>query len=452
MPTFLLLFLTFLSSIAAAEQKPNILFIFADDMTHEAVGALGHPEVKTPNIDRIFQSGTTFTHAYNPGAWNGAVCIASRTMLMTGRRLWYAHREKANLDEMTLWPQHLQKAGYQTYFTGKWHLKTNARRAFQNVGHVRPGMPGDKPHGYNRPLADRPDPWDPADPQNGGFWAGGKHWSEVEADTAVRFLKKATKTPDPFFFYLAFNAPHDPRQAPQEYLDQYPAKHLTLPANFLPANPHRNIMRSPHIVRDEFLAPLPRTPEAVKTHRAEYFALITHLDAQIGRVLDALESSGQADNTIVIFSADHGLAMGSHGLLGKQNPYDHSIRVPLAISGPGFSTGEKVTHGVYLQDLVPTTLQLAGAPLPENVQFHDVRTANPNRGPIYFGYRDSQRALVHKNHKLIHYPRGPVTLLFDLQNDPHETKNLAPKKPALTKTLLTLLRQTAKAHGDQLEF
>ena len=285
-----------------AAQKPNILFLFADDQSFETIRAFGHTDIDTPNLDRLVARGTTFTHAYNMGTWQPAVCVASRTMLVTGRSLWRAQALYPNTDgERTagrLWPQLMAQAGYDTFFTGKWHIKTDAAKAFDAAEHIRQGMPKDTDHGYNRPLAGVPDPWSPTDRELGGYWTGGKHWSEVTADDAVAKLTQRDRPAKPFFMYVAFNAPHDPRQSPQEYLDRYPLERISVPANFQPEYPNQNEIGCGPGLRDEKLAPFPRTELAVKTHRREYYALITHLDAQIGRVLAALEESGQAANTL----------------------------------------------------------------------------------------------------------------------------------------------------------
>ena len=170
--------------------------------------------------------GLTFTHAYNQGSWSGAVCVASRTMLNTGRFLWHAQRvyETAETErrEGRFWSEYMRQAGYDTYFTGKWHVPANAEAAFDNVVHVRPGMPNQTPAGYNRPQEGQADPWTPWDPQFEGYWKGGRHWSEVLGDDAVAFIQQASGDSQPFFMYLAFNAPHDPRQSPREYVERYP--------------------------------------------------------------------------------------------------------------------------------------------------------------------------------------------------------------------------------------
>ena len=216
-----------------AVSRPNLLFIFADDLTFDALGVMGHPQVKTPNLDQLVRRGTTFTHAYNMGSWSGAVCIASRAMLNTGRQLWHAELAQRRMDDELvagrLWSEQLRRAGYRTYMTGKWHVNLDPRRAFDVVGHVRPGMPEQTLAGYNRPPADRPDPWSPTDPAWGGYWEGGKHWSEVLADDAEQFFREAASSDQPFFMYLAFNAPHDPRQSPARFVNMYPHDTIQLP-------------------------------------------------------------------------------------------------------------------------------------------------------------------------------------------------------------------------------
>ena len=161
------------------------------------------------------------------------------------------------------------------------------------------------------------------------------------ANETMGFLENASASENPFFMYIAFNAPHDPRQSPKEYVDMYPVDEIALPANFLPEYPYKDKMGCSKTLRDEMLAPFPRTEYAVKVNRQEYYAIITHMDAQIGRILKKLEETGQSDNTYIFFSADHGLSVGQHGLLGKQNMYEHSLRPPMIIVGPDIPEGKK---------------------------------------------------------------------------------------------------------------
>jgi arylsulfatase A-like enzyme len=309
----LLLFPLLIVAVDAAD-KPNIVFIFADDLAFDCVNATGNAEVETPNLDRLAKSGVIFSHAYNQGSYSGAVCIASRMMLNSGRFLWDAQRlhnqGEAERQAGRFWSEHLKKAGYETYMTGKWHIKAKSNLAFDHMVHERPGMPNQTAAGYNRPNEGQPDAWSPYDPRFDGFWKGGKHWSEVLGDDAETFLKQAAERDKPFFMYLAFNAPHDPRQSPKEYVDKYPIDKLSMPVNFLPEYPYKEQIACGKGLRDEKLAPFPRTEYAVKVNRQEYYAIITHMDDQIGRILKALEATGKMENTYIFFTADHGLSSG----------------------------------------------------------------------------------------------------------------------------------------------
>lgn len=419
------------------DPKPNILFIFADDQCFSAINALGNKEILTPNLDMLVREGTTFTHTYNMGAWNGAVCMASRAMLITGSYIWDAYRYENEYSDSDrplsrpLWGNLMQQAGYETYFTGKWHIKRDPSDVFDHVKNVRPGMPGDHPEGYNRPLYENDTLWQPWDNKWGGFWEGGKHWSEVLAEDAVSFLSTAKGSDKPFFIYLAFNAPHDPRQSPKEFLDMYRVEDISVPLNFQPLYPFKDEIGCGEGLRDERLAPFPRTEYAVKVNRREYYAIITHMDEQIGKILDELKKSGKADNTYIFFTADHGLAVGEHGLLGKQNMYDHSMRVPFVVIGPDIPADSKVVADIYYQDVMASALDIAGMEKPDYVRYNSVMDlARGERTESYYDaiygcYIDLQRMIRKNGFKLIVYPKAEETRLFDLENDPWEINDLS---------------------------
>jgi arylsulfatase A-like enzyme len=458
-------------------EKPNVLFIFADDMCFETINAFGQVDIDTPNLDKLVESGTSFTHAYNMGSFSAAVCVASRTMLNTGSSVWNAQRifssteeYQKDVDAGRLWSQQMKSAGYRTYFTGKWHVGSWAKKdafahqmceqAFDITADIRSGYP--KPNnndGYNRPVdeEDYKNGWKPWDKENGGYWEGGKHWSEVVGDHTETFLAQAAKEDDPFFMYIAFNAPHDPRQAPKKYVDQYPLDRITVPENFLPEYPYAKEVCGKGL-RDERLAPYPRTEYSVKVNRQEYYAIISHMDAQIGRIFQALKKSGKADNTYIVFTADHGLAVGHHGFIGKQNLYDHSVRVPFIIAGPGVKKGGKIDAPIYLQDVMPTALELAGVKKPEDVFFNSVMPllqgkTDKSYDAIYGAYLKKQRMITKDGWKLIHYPTIGVNRLYNLQADPHEMSDLA-KNPEYAPKLNELMadfKTLAKEMGDKLE-
>jgi choline-sulfatase len=304
---------------------------------------------------------------------------------------------------------------------------------------------------------DELDPWSPSDPRFGGYWEGGRHWSEVLADEGEVFIREAVGSDKPFFMYLAFNAPHDPRQSPQVFVDRYPIDDLDVPENFLPEYPFAEDMGAGRQLRDERLAPFPRTEHAVLVNRQEYYAIITHLDEQIGRILAALEASGEAENTVILFTADHGLGVGQHGLMGKQNQFDHSVRVPLVIAGPDIPTGMILDTPVYLQDVMPTTLELAGIPIPWHVQFRSLMPLVRGREDesyqaIYGGYRHLQRMVTRGDYKLVLYPSIEKRLLFNLREDPLEMRNLAedPDQAERIDRMMALLVDLQRQTGDTL--
>lgn len=458
---------------AVAADKPNIVFIITDDQAADAVAAskLWGAEksgLRTPNLDQLYQNGTVFRQAYNMGAWHGAVCVASRSMLMTGRFVWNTREQEkskfaATLAQEKSWSQRMKRAGYSTYLSGKWHVEADATKIFDHTVHIRPGMAPTVPESYNRPIEGKPDKWNPADPATRGLWTGGKHWSEVLADDAEAFVKQAAGEKKPFFMYLAFNAPHDPRQAPQSWLDQYPVEKIPVPENFLPINPHRVIMGMENadassVLRDEKLAPFPRTEFAIRTHRKEYYALVSHTDEQVGRIMKALQGAGVAGNTIIVFTSDHGLAIGRHGLMGKQSMFEHSMRVPFVISGPKIPQGKVIDERIYMQDAVATSLDMAGADR-EGIDFKSLRPLLEGSGKshydaIYGAYElGTQRAVIVGKDKLILYPKGKVALLYDLEKDPLEKSPIpdSPASAAMKKRLFAKLLDLQKENGDPLD-
>ena len=447
----------------SAQAKPNILYIFADDLAYNAIGTYGNSEVDTPHLDRLASNGMLFTHTYNQGGYHGAVCVASRSMLVTGRYVWNVQKEEKQIrtelqPQKQLWPQLLESAGYDTYFTGKWHIQADVNKVFKVARNVRGGMPNQTPEGYDRPYEGQPDPWSPSDPKFEGFWKGGKHWSEVVRDDALDYLSMAKDSANPFFMYVAFNAPHDPRQAPRSYVDRYPIDKLSLPQPFLKEYPYKDDIGCSAKLRDEKLAPFPRTPYAVKVNRQEYYAIITHMDDQIGLILEGLEKSGKANNTYIVFTADHGLGCGHHGLLGKQNMYDHSVRVPFMVAGPRIPVNKRSSIPIYLQDIMPTSLEWAGVAIPERVQFQSLNpilNGDTDRGrfAIYGAYVNKQRMVTMGGHKMIVYPAIDKTLLFNLRNDALEVHNLAddPSQKWRLEEMKRALKSLQKETGDSLD-
>jgi len=419
--------------MGAQKKRPNILFFFTDDQRFDTIGALGNEHIITPNIDSLVRNGTAFTNAYIMGSMSGAVCVPSRAMLMTGRTLFHLEGVGNVIPENhILLPEVLQKAGYITFHTGKWHQDAKAfARCFSAGAKIFFGGMSDQ---YKVPVRD----FDPTGkyPKEGSRKAGsqkiyyveGKHSSELFSDAAIKFLHDY-KDNKPFFVYIAYTSPHDPRHMPKEYLDMYDPQRIILPKNFLPEHPFDN---GDMETRDEKLAPWPRTPQEIRKHIAAYYAMITHVDAQIGRVLAELTQTGQAENTIIIFSADNGLAVGQHGLMGKQNIYEHSVHVPLVICGPSSPSGQKCDAFCYLLDIYPTLCELIGISIPSSVDGHSLvpiirGQKQKMRETLFFAYKDVQRGVRDERYKLMEYfvKDKRTTQLFDLQSDPWEIDNRA---------------------------
>jgi len=397
--------------------RPNIVFLLADDQKCDSIGAYGNPVIQTPNLDSLVHRGVNFRNAYCFGSPHGAVCIPSRAMLHSGRSLFRLNN--LNLDQHKLLGECLAEAGYQTFATGKWHNgQSSFARSFQQGRNV---FLGGMSNHAEVPIVrfEAPNAFSPAET--------GQHFSsKLFADAAIDFLERRDQT-KPFFCYVAFTAPHDPRMSPGNFNRLYRAADMPIPKNFLPQHPF-NI--GDLTVRDEQLAAWPRTPEVIQQQTSDYYGLVSHLDQQVGRILAALEAQGQPDNTIIIYAADHGLALGSHGLLGKQSLYEHSMKAPLLLVGPGIEAGD-CEHLVYLHDLFPTILEIAGVGIPGDGEGHSLvphlkhAAGGAGRAILFTAYKDTIRAVRDQRWKLIRYPQVDRTQFFDLQADPDEIEDLS---------------------------
>lgn len=404
------------AAVLHAAAKPNVLFIFSDDQRADTIAALGNTHIQTPNLDRLVQRGTAFTNAFCMGSPHGAVCQPSRAMLMSGRTLF---RADLNLKGNETWPEKFGASGYTTFATGKWHNGPESLlRSFQSGKAIFMGGMGDpyklaiQDIGPDRRLVNRRD--------------SGAHSVKLFTDAALEFVQAQSKD-KPWLCYVSYNLPHDPRVAPQPWHERANASKPPLPANFLPQHPFNN---GELTVRDEQLEAWPRTDDAVRQHLADYHAAIMFVDEQVGRLLDALEKSGRAENTIVVFSSDHGLAIGSHGLMGKQSLYEHSMKAPLLMAGPGIPAGMRSNALCYLLDILPTLGDLAGITPPQGSEGLSLKPvmageAETRRTNLFTSYKDCQRAWRDDRWKLIVYPQIAKTQLFDLQSDPHEMHDLA---------------------------
>lgn len=430
---------SFLQPVCAAQ--PNVLFLFSDDQRYDTIRALGNPHIHTPHLDRLSRQGMVFSRSYIMGGTQGAVCMPSRAMLLTGRTLF---RAKDNLQGQTTWPEKFAQAGYRTFVSGKWHNGApSLLRSFQSGKAVFLGGMGDP---YQLPLQD-------ISPEGRltNQRLSGEHSVKLFADAAIEFLQRPRRD-QPFLCYVAFNGPHDPRVAPPEHHQRYQDNPPPVPGNFMPQHPFNN---GEMAIRDERLAPWPRTPEKVRLHLADYYSYITFMDEQIGRILEALRQSGQLDNTLIVFSSDNGLAMGSHGLLGKQNLYEHAIHEPLILAGPGVPRGRQSDALCYLLDVFPTLGEFCGVAAPDGSEGRSLAPVirgetSSHRDSIFTAYRHLHRAVRDDRWKLIAYTQINKTQLFDLKNDPLEMNDLAgdPQSAGQIQRLTALLEDWQKQLGD----
>jgi arylsulfatase A-like enzyme len=420
------------------QQKPlNVVVLFTDDQRWNTIHALGNEEIHTPTMDKLAEIGVSFTRAHVLGSYHGAVCAPSRAMLLTGKP--YMNIPRSYIDQGQLppdatfdfvtFPEYLKSKGYQTYFTGKWHNHTSKiAESFDDGKNMFLGgmhWPGDG--GHKKPML-----WDfnPEGLYNReNRWQGDLFSSKMYSNAAIEFIENQDSG-KPFCLYVAYTSPHDPREAPDEFLNLYDTSNISLPPNFLPEHPFDN----GHLrTRDENLAAFPRTERIAKKEIAAYYAMISEVDAQIGRVIDVLEAKGMMDHTVIVFAGDNGLAVGQHGLLGKQSVYDHSVRVPLIISAPGINGNRTANTLCSLHDVYPTIMDILQLETPPGVEGISLEPAlkdenHETRDALILSHAKEMRAIRTKDDfKLIHYfVNGKQhEQLFDLSNDPWEITNLA---------------------------
>ena len=447
MKKVLLLFVVILTWSCQEKEpvKPNILFLFADDQRADALGISGNPILQTPTIDQLARNGVRFTNAYVMGGHHGAICMASRAMLFSGKQLFQVYDRLQGLETMTM---DFAKAGYTTFGTGKWHNEKEVFEAsFQQAKTVFLGGMADH---YAIAVQDYDSQGKLGNPEVKGYS------TDIFAQSAIDFLQSQKDSETPFFAYVAFTVPHDPYSPKKAQIGSYPDGSIPLPANYLPLHPFQFDQLT---VRDENLTGWPRKPEVIQMILSDYYSMITDLDAQISKIITTLKETGKFENTIIVYAADNGLAAGSHGLLGKQSLYEHSIKVPLIIQGPGIPKDKSFDAFAYIHDIYPTLAELAGLPKREDLDGKSLvpiidGKQNQLREVMFNAYRHTVRSVRKENWKLIRYPERDFTQLYDLAKDPHEMNNLAedPSAAETKKELISHLQNSQLAAGDTVSF
>ncbi|MFN7933013.1 MAG: sulfatase-like hydrolase/transferase [Bryobacteraceae bacterium] len=401
----------------AADGPPNILLINTDDQRFDTIRALGNNEIQTPALDSLVRRGFVFTNLYSQGGLVGAMCLPSRTMLMTGRTVFHIPERNVPVPAgMTVLAKAFESAGYRTFHYGKrGNTYVAASEAFQTKLYSKEGFDV---------RAEQP---------------------EQHANQVIEWVRASGN--GPFFIYMAPPVPHDPRSAPKKFVEMYDPAKITLPKNYMPEHPFDN---GDLKIRDELLAGFPRTREEMRKHLADYYATITCLDHHIGRILAVLPA-----NTIVLFTSDQGLAVGGrHGLMGKQNLYEH-FKSPCIVAGPGIKHGKSEALA-HMHDLFPTLCDLARVPIPASVEGKSLAPIirgekREVREYAFAVYKDVQRMVRRENWKLIWYPKVGKFQLFDVVRDPWELNDRS-GDPAQASRLAELKRRMAEQqdkHDDK---
>ncbi|HEU5117755.1 MAG TPA: sulfatase [Isosphaeraceae bacterium] len=416
-------------------KRPSILWVIPDQMRAQALGCMGNPDVKTPNLDRLASEGVLFRKTFA----NTPVCCPARAILLTGK---YPNKNGMMANDLhlreseTSLAEILSDAGYRTGFIGKWHLEGGPR----NPGFVPPGpkrqgfdfwAAHECQHSHFRPVYFRDTP-EPIVDQ--------RFEPEVWTDLALEFLDGLD--PDqPYFLAVEMGPPHDPYGAPEPYRSMYQPNEITLRPNWEPG-----------------------VPNAGKEQIATYYAAITAIDAQVGRLMEGLKARKQDQNTIVLVTSDHGDMLGSHGQRLKRKPWEESIRVPGILRYPAKVKPGRVSDALVSHvDIAPTMLALCGLPVPRSMQGTDLSRlvlGETEQGPdsVFFqifvpydgdGTSGAWRGVRTNHHMYARSSEGPW-LLYDLENDPYEQKNLIgdPTSQALQKRLDARLSRWMEQVGD----
>lgn len=457
----LLLLVLGLSSVLPAADRPNILFIIADDLTDTALGCYGNTVCQTPNLDRLAAQGVRFTRAYCQGTY----CGPSRASFLSG---YYPHATgvqgylspREAIGDRATWPQHFKNAGYHTARVSKiFHMGVPGGIEEGSDGADDPlswserfNSPGPewRAPGRGETLEKNPDGRKPVMGGNTFVVVAAEGDDDVHSDgkTAAKACELlATPRREPFFLAVGFVRPHVPFVAPKKFFDLYPPESMVLPEK-VPGDwddiPKLgiNYKTSVNMQMDEV-----RQKKAL----AGYYAAVSYMDAQVGRVLDALERSGQADNTIVIFTSDHGYHLGEHDFWAKVSLHDESARVPLLIRAPGLKPGVREAL-VELIDLFPTTARMCGLEVPARLQGRDLAPvlADPKAAvrDATFSVAGTSKGLLLRDERwaFLQYgedARGGVEL-YDMQTDPRQIHNLAARPEHADRVAAWQARVTAK--------
>ncbi len=425
----LLCCITSVVTVADNAKRPNILFIIVDDQSPFDLKVYNRQSMlQTPTLDRLAADGMVFDGAYHMGSFSGAVCTPSRHMLMCGRTLWHLPISPG-AKKKKLCPDHLE-------------LQTMAA-VFNRAGYatMRTCKLGNSYEAANKQFTVRRDAT-----KRGGDDESGSAWHAAQV---LNYLndREARKDNDPFLIHFGFSHPHDTRDGTPELLAKYGAVNHADPTTLPPENPRAPALPMNYLPKHPFDHGHPglrdevdvsgvwknRDERTIRNELGREFACSENIDIQIDRVLKKLEAMGELDNTYIFYTADHGMAIGRHGLQGKQNLYQHTWRVPLIVKGPRVKAGTRAEGNVYLLDMLATLCDVTGVPTPESnegMSFKSVLFGQQEKirdvlyGAYNGGTKPGMRCVKQGDWKLIKYDvlNGNVreTQLFNLKENPDE--------------------------------
>ena len=445
--TLLALALTVLrGAVSWAAELPNVLFIVSDDHAAYVSGAYGNPQARTPNLDRFARTGVVFTQAF----CNSPLCTASRQSLLTGK---LPHSIGVTLLRTPLSPETttladvLAQAGYDTAAYGKMHFNSGLNHGFDehldrrdHAGFLEANPPRPIPEGLDvlprwRPFRDPASIW-----LNGMYAPYGAYEADMAgtwfARQARHFLERQPED-DPFFLMVSFYEPHSPFHFPIEYANSFDPDAFEAPE----VRPEDND-QIPEIFRN-------LTEEQKRNIIAAYYTSTEYMDRNVGRVLDALDESGHADDTLVIYLGDHGYSLGHHGRFEKHTMFEESVHSPLIIRTPDMNQlGQRTDALVEFIDLFPTVMDYCGLEGPDDLEGISLMPCleQPNdpavgRDYVFSEYYEHEEAMIRTHEYKYIYQRGehlredgyqtglpmtgPSKQLYSLRTDPRETTNLA---------------------------
>jgi arylsulfatase A-like enzyme len=452
------------------QKRPNFLFVLVDDQSPFDLKIYNdQSKLSSPNIDKLAQEGMVFESARHMGSWSGAVCTPSRHMIMSGRTLWnlptyrtvFKNPECPDSLELQTIGAVFNRAGYHTMRTckkGNSYAAANAQFSVVKDATKRGGSE-----------------------ESGSAW----HAKQVLEYLETREEKQEN---NPFFIYFGFSHPHDPRNGTSELLRKYGAVNHSDTSSLPPGHPDQPPLPENYLSAHPFFHGHPglrdeervsgvwkrRDEQTVRNELGREYACAENIDNQIGKVLHKLDKMGELKNTYIIYTSDHGIAIGRHGLMGKQNLYEHTWRIPFIITGPGIKTDSRIEGNIYLSDVLPTVCDLAGIKSPSTVNgrsFKSVLMGEQKKirevqyGVYSGGTKPGMRCVKKGDWKLIKYDMmdGDVrkTQLFNLAENPHEflpehgkseelLTNLAdhPKYADKLAEMEALLLDQMEKHGD----